>query len=69
MTINLDKSIYTKNAIYQSLEIWNQYLHTPKISENNTTINIIIDPKKVEENTIAEFLNYVLDLTTSEKLL
>lgn len=68
MTIKLDKNIYSKDAIYQSLEVWNKYLSTPEISENNTIINILVDNKKVKENTINEFLNYVLDLTTSEEL-
>jgi len=69
MIINLDKRIYSKDAIYRSLEIWSQYLVSPKISENSIEINITVDMKKVEQLTIAEFLNYILDLTTSEKLL
>ena len=68
MIINLDKNIYSKDAIYQSLEIWNEYLSTPKVSENNTVVNILVDTNKVEKNTINEFLNYVLDLTTSAEL-
>lgn len=68
MTINLDKSIYSKDAIYESIKIWNEYLFNPEISENNTTIDILVDNSKVNENTMNEFLNYILDLTSSAEL-
>jgi len=68
MIINIDKSIYSRDAIYRSLDVWNKYLSTPEISENNAVINVLIDNIKVEENTIKEFLNYILDLTTSAEL-
>lgn len=68
MTINLDKNIYSKDSIYKSLEIWNEYLFFPEVSENNTVIDIFIDNEKVKENTINEFLNYILDLTSSMEL-
>lgn len=40
MTINVDKDIYSKDAIYKSLEIWSEYLSVPEVSENKTTIDI-----------------------------
>jgi|TARA_R110002050_G_scaffold299226_1_gene464231 hypothetical protein len=68
MTINLDKNIYNKDSIYKSLEIWNEYLLSPKVSENNTVISILINNKQIKINTINEFLNYILDLTSSMEL-
>lgn len=68
MRIDLDKNIYSKDAIYKSLEIWNEYLFSPEISENNTIIGVLLDNEKVKENTINEFLNYILDLTSSAEL-
>lgn len=68
MTIKLDKSIYDKDAIYKSIEVWKEYLHEPLVSENKSTINIELKSDKIEHKVINEFLNYVLDLTSSMEL-
>ena len=68
MIINLNKNIYNKDAIYKTIEIWNNHLSSPKILENKTTIDIEINKEKVDDNTINEFLNYILDLTSSMEL-
>ena len=68
MTISLDKTIYSKDAIYKSLEVWNEYLSNPKISESGSKVSIIVNNEAVSNNTINEFLNYVLDLTSSLEL-
>jgi len=68
MIINLNKNIYGKDPIYKSIKIWNDYLCSPKLFENKTTINISINREKVNDNTINEFLNYLLDLTSSLEL-
>ncbi|MFK7779756.1 MAG: hypothetical protein QM490_01295 [Candidatus Gracilibacteria bacterium] len=68
MIISLDKSIYHKDAIYRSVEVWNEYLLSPSVSENSKTIDITITQEYLEQKTISEFLNYILDLTSSMEL-
>lgn len=68
MTISLDKSIYSKDAIYKSIEVWNEYLCNPSISENTKIIDITLTKSDIEQKIINEFLNYVLDMTSSVEL-
>lgn len=68
MTIRLDKSIYNKDAIYKSIEVWNQYLYAPSMLENKKTIDIVLTKSDIDQNIIHEFLNYVLDITSSLEL-
>ena len=69
MKIELDKNIYDKDAIYQSIEVWNEYLYTPTVSESSKSIYIEIEDIQLDIKIINEFLNYVLDLTSSKELL
>lgn len=69
MKIELDKNIYDKDAIYQSIEIWNEYLHALTVSESSKSIYIEIENIQLDIKIINEFLNYVLDLTSSKELL
>jgi len=68
MIINLSRNIYSKDTIYKSIEIWNSHLFSPTILENKLTIDIKINKANVNDNTINEFLNYILDLTSSMEL-
>ena len=68
MTISLDKSIYSKDAIYKSIKVWNEYLYTPSISESKKTVDITLAKDDIEQKIINEFLNYVLDMTSSVEL-
>lgn len=69
MKIELDKNIYDKDAIYQSIEVWNEYLYAPTVSESSKSIYIEIEDIQLDIKIINEFLNYVLDLTSSKELL
>jgi len=64
--ISFSKNIYTKNAVYSSIEDWKEYLEIEVISENNNvyTLNILSN----DLHKIQEFTNYVLDKSSTQEI-
>jgi hypothetical protein len=64
--ISFSKNIYTKDAVYSSITEWKEYLEIEVISEKNNAYNVEIDGDDFHK--IQEFLNYVLDKSSTEEI-
>ena len=64
--VSFSKNIYTKDAVYSSIEEWKEYLEIEVISENTNvyTLNILGN----DLHKIQEFTNYVLDKSSTEEI-
>lgn len=62
-TISFLKSIYHKDSIYSSIEEWKEYIEVLSILENE--ISYILNLKECDLHLKQEFVNYVLDKTSS----
>jgi hypothetical protein len=66
MIIELSKSIYSKDSIFNAKNIWNEYFSKIEIIQDKD--NFIIDAETKEDNPLIfkEFLNYVIDLNLQD---
>ena len=64
--ISFSKNIYTKDAVYSSMQEWKEYLEIEIISEDNNAYNVNIAGENFYK--IQEFLNYVLDKSAVEEI-
>ncbi len=66
MIIELSKSIYSKDSIFNAKNIWNEYFSKIEIIQNKD--NFIIDAETKGDNPLIfkEFLNYVIDLNLQD---
>ena len=64
---SLNHDIYKKPSLEKTISDYSQYckVKTQSLDENNTTIEIFINPEHLQdaEQIKNEFLNYVLDLS------
>ena len=65
MIIKFSKQIYSKESIYGSTHLWNDYIEAQNINEDKIYYYVTI--KKIEniEYIAKEYSNYVLDVTSS----
>jgi len=64
--ISFSKNIYTKDAVYSSIAEWKEYLEIEVTSESNNAYNVEISGDNLYK--IQEFLNYVLDKSSTEEI-
>ena len=65
MKIKFNKSIYSKNALYESLIVWKDYIQSPEVMEDKEYYYISIKDTQEVKNISDEYVNYVLDLTST----
>lgn len=64
--ISFSKNIYTKDAVYSSIAEWKEYLEIEVTSKSNYAYNVKITGNDIHK--IEEFLNYVLDKSSTEEI-
>ena len=65
MIIKFSKQVYAKEAIYGSIDVWNDYIESNTINEDKLYYYVTI--KKIDkiEHIAKEYSNYILDITSS----